>query len=36
MRIGVDIDNVISTFNEELLEEYIKHNEELGYSNEIN
>ena len=36
MRIGVDIDNVISTFNEELLEEYIKHNEELGYSNKIN
>lgn len=36
MRIGVDIDNVISTFNEELLEEYIKHNEELGYSNDIN
>ena len=36
MKIGVDIDNVISNFNEALLEEYIKHNEELGYSNEIN
>lgn len=36
MRIGVDIDNVISTFNEELLEEFLKHNKEMGYSNEIN
>ena len=36
MRIGVDIDNVISTFNEELLEEFLKHNKELGYSDEIN
>lgn len=36
MRIGVDIDNVISTFNEELLEEFLKHNRELGYSDEIN
>lgn len=36
MRIGVDIDNVISTFNEELLEEFLKHNKELGYGNEIN
>ena len=36
MRIGVDIDNVISTFNEELLEEFLKHNKELGYGNKIN
>lgn len=36
MRIGVDIDNVISTFNEELLKEFLKHNRELGYSDEIN
>ena len=36
MRIGVDIDNVISTFNEELLEEFLKHNKELGYSKDIN
>ena len=36
MRIGVDIDNVISTFNEELLEEFLKRNKELGYSDEIN
>ncbi len=36
MNIGVDIDNVISNFNEELLEEFIKHNKELGYSDEIN
>ena len=36
MRIGVDIDNVISTFNEELLEEFLKHNKELGYGKEIN
>lgn len=30
MRIGVDIDNVISKFNEKLLEEYLKHDKELG------
>ena len=30
MRIGIDIDNVISTFNENLLEEYIKHDIEIG------
>ena len=35
MRIGVDIDNVISTFNEDLLEEFLKHNKELGYSDDI-
>ena len=36
MRIGIDIDNVISTFNEELLKEFLKRNKELGYSDEIN
>lgn len=36
MNIGIDIDNVISNFNEELLEEFTKRNKELGYSNEIN
>ena len=36
MRIGIDIDNVISTFNEELLEEFLKHNKELGYGKEMN
>ena len=36
MRIGLDIDNVISTFNDDLLEEFLKHNKELGYSDEIN
>ena len=30
MRIGIDIDNVISTFNENLLEEYIRHDTEIG------
>ena len=28
MRIGVDIDNVLSNFNEELLREYIIHDKE--------
>ncbi len=32
MNIGVDIDNVISNFNEVLLEEYILHDKELGNS----
>lgn len=36
MRIGIDIDNVISTFNEQLLEEFVKHNRELGYSDKLN
>lgn len=30
MRIGIDIDNVISNFNEELLNEYIKHDNKIG------
>lgn len=29
MRIGIDVDNVISNFNEELLKEYINHNKEF-------
>ena len=36
MNIGIDIDNVISTFNEELLKEFLKRNKELGYSDKIN
>ena len=36
MRIGIDIDNVISNFNEELLEEYIKHDKQLRNSGIIN
>ena len=32
MRIGVDIDNVISDFNEKLLEEYQIHDKELRNS----
>lgn len=29
MKIGIDIDNVISNFNDVLLEEFINHNKEL-------
>lgn len=36
MKIGIDIDNVISNFNEELLEEFLKHNRELGYGDKFN
>ena len=36
MKIGIDIDNVISNFDEELLKEYLKHNKELGYDTLIN
>lgn len=36
MRIGVDIDNVISNFDEELLKEYIKHDKELRSTGIIN
>ncbi|MGN0005036.1 MAG: nucleoside hydrolase [Candidatus Gastranaerophilaceae bacterium] len=36
MKIGVDIDNVISTFNEDLLNEYIKHDKELRSTGIIN
>ena len=30
MRIGIDIDNVLSNFNEVLLNDYINHDKELG------
>ena len=36
MRIGIDIDNVISNFNETLLNEYLKHDKELRNSGIIN
>ena len=36
MRLGIDIDNVISNFNEELLNEYIKHDKELRNTGIIN
>lgn len=36
MIIGIDIDNVISNFNEELLKEFLIHNEELGYNKKYN
>ena len=29
MKIGIDIDNVISNFDNELLKEYLKHDKEL-------
>lgn len=36
MKIGIDIDNVISNFNEEILKEYIKHDRELRNTGIIN
>ena len=36
MRIGIDIDNVISNFNETLLNEYLKHDKELRNSGIVN
>lgn len=36
MRIGIDIDNVISNFNDVLLEEYIRHDKELRNTGIIN
>lgn len=36
MNIGIDIDNVISKFNEKMVEEYIKHDKELRNSGIIN
>jgi len=36
MRIGIDIDNVISNFNEELLKEYIDHDKELRNTGIVN
>lgn len=36
MKIGIDIDNVISNFNEELLKEYLMHDKELRNTGIIN
>lgn len=36
MRIGIDIDNVISNFNEELLNEYLEYDKQLRNSGIIN
>lgn len=36
MRIGIDIDNVISNFNEVLLSEYIKHDKDLRNTGIVN
>lgn len=36
MKIGIDIDNVISNFNDEILKEYIKHDKELRNTGIIN
>ena len=36
MKIGIDIDNVISNFNEALFEEYLKHDKELRNTGIIN
>lgn len=36
MKIGIDIDNVISNFNDELLKEYLKHDKKLRNTGIIN
>ena len=36
MNIGLDLDNVISNFNEELLNEYLKHDKEINNSGVVN
>lgn len=36
MKVGIDIDNVISNFNDELLKEYLKHDKELRNTGIIN
>ena len=36
MNIGIDIDNVISNFNEELLKEFMAHDKELRNSGIVN
>lgn len=36
MNIGIDIDNVISNFNDILFNEYLLHDKELGNSGNIN
>ena len=36
MNIGIDIDNVISNFNEVLKEEFLKHDKELRNTGIVN
>ena len=36
MKIGIDIDNCISNFDDTLLEEYLKHDKELRNTGIIN
>lgn len=36
MRIGIDVDNVLSNFNDELLKEFLKHDKELRNSGIVN
>lgn len=36
MNIGIDIDNVLSNFNDELLKEFLKHDKEIRNSGIIN
>lgn len=36
MRIGIDIDNCISNFDDELLKEHLKHDKELRNTGIIN
>ena len=36
MNIGIDIDNVISNFNEALKEEFLKHDKELRNTGIVN
>ena len=36
MKIGIDIDNVISNFNDELLKEYIIHDKEINGNGIVN
>ena len=36
MRIGIDIDNCISNFDDTLLKEYLKHDKELRNTGIIN
>ena len=36
MRIGVDIDNVLSNFNDELLKEFLIHDKQLRNNGIIN
>ncbi len=36
MRLGIDIDNVISDFNEDLFREYLLHDRELRNNGVVN